>query len=1376
MESRKKFNFERASEVDIATTFPLNLTDKRKQCHSFFSYQWILGNAMETHLMDERRPNGNTVDTITPGFVSSLIELLAMNIEKRREKSRNDARYRRRSEARIFTELCHILPLTKEPTFYHLDRIAVLRVAVAMCRLRAVTANMFRQGHSPLLPGCARWYNEEDLSELLDGAVFLIVDLRSLIVYVSSSVVETIGMTQERSHMRKCRASAETAFDARDGHKTSLSDVVDLDGTAVRLGTRFYGFIVSDRERAADATSWGGKMAIGPFPNLSIGRRRARVSNFAYWLQTDLIGRQLCDYVHPEDAAELQMVMQWCTVRGEERELVLRVRSALSPRGRSLSLKSSLYKTFSFVIKSTNTALYGDFACKAAAPVGANQHGFIYGRNSSSSSSSSSNSSCWPHQSFSDACLLMFGRAIMHSGHAEGISSELVMTRHTMDMQIYYIDQRLEDLLGYDVKKFRGLSYYGLVHPEDMKMFSGSMRQLYAKGKATTGYYRLMTRQGSVLWLLTESAVITETTRGQRSQRIHCLHRMLMHAANNSTTCQHLYRPECLKERPVPNDINQSEDDDVIEHKSTKESKSSSAPVVTIYDSALPVSLRSALAKKRSQMFANDYEATISTFNGTEPTSRLCSMHFTPFSDLIGNDKEYNWIGGAADYEMKKKAEDEKREEKDFSRLSQLSPFVNYEDLMELHSEGYNVRLCLQGQEDGGGQEWMAAAPSTTTATTTTTATFGGANSATIRQPAAPMCALNDVPSTAWISSNEAQCSGRQMVDNVNCSTTTTTTTSAIGKSHSVWTPNLREKAAAAAAASDTVTSDLISLETASLLESAMMTLFQTESLQLSHDYRLIHKEDLSYSRRGKLAVSIDYASIWKKEETYDNNIRPDDIIALCSDDMGKNDCKNAKDGFEVLQSIDVHNIMLEEVAHASRVTLLPEAVVRFMLERCRWDVNHFLSSYYENGNIDALCQKWKMRNPMAKSDVQLESDQCGICYASQGESSSSSPSLYGPQCGHYFCSQCWQQYAVEKMGSSVGGLVLTCPAYGCDWPLDDRFVISQLANEEQRQRYLNLVTRTFIKVNSKLKQCPQTNCPYLLHRREGCLQKAVCKCGYEFCFNCCQEWHEPLECHLLKRWIAKCETESDSAHWIADYTRPCPRCNTNIEKSGGCNHMKCTQPFCQFEFCWTCQGAWSEHGDEYYVCTKVMERQIEKPAKEGQKFFSDVYAHNFKPGSTTRRFYEFSLQYKKQILDPNRIKRLNQAIERNVTALRVVQNVRWIDTVALEDSVETLKRCMRTIKYTIVFIYYLRPNVWVQLAKGHEDRLDENCKRLLDLLEYGCRDRKGKSLLLWRQNVVDERARCLKFEKALLDFCREGYNDNRWKFVPDENASRRRA
>uniref|UniRef100_A0A5S6QZ03 PAS domain-containing protein n=1 Tax=Trichuris muris TaxID=70415 RepID=A0A5S6QZ03_TRIMR len=659
------------------------------------------------------------------------------NIEKRREKSRNDARYRRRSEARIFTELCHILPLAKEPTFYHLDRIAVLRVAVAMCRLRAVTANVFRQGgHTPLLPGCARWYNEEDLSELLDGCVFLIVDLHSLIVYVSSSVVETIGMTQ-----------------------------------------------------------------------------------------TDLIGRQLCDYVHPEDAAELQMVMQWCTVRGEERELVLRVRSALSPRGRSLSLKSSLYKTFSFTIKSTNNAVCGDRACKGV-PLGANQHGFVYERG------------CWPHQSFSDACLLMFGRAIMHSGHAEGASSELVMTRHTMDMQIYYIDQRLEDLLGYDVKKFRGLSYYGLVHPEDMKMFSGSMRQLYAKGKSTTGYYRLMTRQGSVLWLLTEFAVITETTRGQRSQRIHCLHRMLMHVANDGSTYQRYRRPECLKDGSAIRGVSQAEGE-TTERKpiaiGTKESKPS-APVVTIYDAALPANLRATLAKKHSLMLPSNCGPTTNACDDAEPKSYVCSMHFAPFLDLVECDKYTSAASGAREYEMKKT--NERYEEKDFSCLSQLSPFVNYEDLMELHNDGYNVQLCLQGQESASGHEWMAAPSTTATTTTTTTETETGAfgaTPATIKQPptVAP-CALNGVLSTPWITQNDGIYSERQMVDDGSSPTTTTTT---LGKCHSAWmSRQLREKTAP-----DVVASELISLETASLLESAMMTLFQTESLhgvQSSDDYR----------------------------------------------------------------------------------------------------------------------------------------------------------------------------------------------------------------------------------------------------------------------------------------------------------------------------------------------------------------------------------------------------------------------------------------------------------------------------------------------------------------------------------------------------------
>uniref|UniRef100_A0A914W306 BHLH domain-containing protein n=1 Tax=Plectus sambesii TaxID=2011161 RepID=A0A914W306_9BILA len=58
------------------------------------------------------------------------------NMDRRRESSRHAARDRRGKETNIFTELKDVVPLVNEPTITHIDRIAQLRLAATLVRLR----------------------------------------------------------------------------------------------------------------------------------------------------------------------------------------------------------------------------------------------------------------------------------------------------------------------------------------------------------------------------------------------------------------------------------------------------------------------------------------------------------------------------------------------------------------------------------------------------------------------------------------------------------------------------------------------------------------------------------------------------------------------------------------------------------------------------------------------------------------------------------------------------------------------------------------------------------------------------------------------------------------------------------------------------------------------------------------------------------------------------------------------------------------------------------------------------------------------------------------------------------------------------------------
>mmetsp|Transcript_109675 Transcript_109675/g.318727 ORF Transcript_109675/g.318727 Transcript_109675/m.318727 type:complete len:392 (+) Transcript_109675:904-2079(+) len=65
---------------------------------------------------------------------------------------------------------------------------------------------------------------------------------------------------------------------------------------------------------------------------------------------------------------------------------------------------------------------------------------------------------------------------------------------------------------------------------------------------------------------------------------------------------------------------------------------------------------------------------------------------------------------------------------------------------------------------------------------------------------------------------------------------------------------------------------------------------------------------------------------------------------------------------------------------------------------------------------------------------------------------------------------------------------------------------------------------------------------------------------------------------------------------YIRANTKNCPKCNQQIQKDEGCQHMRCTK--CNYHFCWLCLGNYKDHSDKtggFFSCNKFETRLKEE-------------------------------------------------------------------------------------------------------------------------------------------------------------------------------------
>jgi hypothetical protein len=181
-------------------------------------------------------------------------------------------------------------------------------------------------------------------------------------------------------------------------------------------------------------------------------------------------------------------------------------------------------------------------------------------------------------------------------------------------------------------------------------------------------------------------------------------------------------------------------------------------------------------------------------------------------------------------------------------------------------------------------------------------------------------------------------------------------------------------------------------------------------------------------------------------------------------------------------------------------------------------------------------------------------------------------------ECSHSYCINCLKSY-LKNLINEGRVLDIKCPTPKCGTGID-YYQIKNFLDEETFSKYEEFNFLMTLKSDPSVRWCPNPKgCGNAMCREQGNTNnKAVCdKCNFEFCFECCEEWHSGT-CEEYQQWkIENKKTDIKFSEWTKNNnTKKCPKCKIIIQKNDGCNHMTCTH--CNYQFCWLCGGKYSDN------------------------------------------------------------------------------------------------------------------------------------------------------------------------------------------------------
>ncbi|KAK3385104.1 hypothetical protein B0H63DRAFT_522444 [Podospora didyma] len=482
-------------------------------------------------------------------------------------------------------------------------------------------------------------------------------------------------------------------------------------------------------------------------------------------------------------------------------------------------------------------------------------------------------------------------------------------------------------------------------------------------------------------------------------------------------------------------------------------------------------------------------------------------------------------------------------------------------------------------------------------------------------------------------------------------------------------------------------------------------------------------------------------------EDDFDFDDEPDPDLGIQKDAPPK---KVAYDiSFKVYQPSDIQKQQDDLINEVNMILDISKEEAAILLRYFRWNKERLIEDYMDKPlKVLEAAGLFQAAAGPPKLEI-IPGFVCDICCEEEEGLQS-----FSIKCGHRYCVDCYRHYLSQKIQEEGEAARIQCPADGCNLIIDARS-LDILVTPELTERYHQLLNRTYVEDKDTLKWCPAPDCQNAVECgvKKKDLDKVVptvsCLCSHRFCFGCILNDHQPAPCELVKRWLKKCADDSETANWISANTKECPKCNSTIEKNGGCNHMTCRK--CKHEFCWMCMGLWSEHGTSWYSCNRFEEKSG-LDARDAQA----------KSRVSLERYLHYYNRYANHEQSARLDKDIYHKTEKKMVQLQKESGMSWIEVQYLNSASQALQTCRQTLMWTYAFAFYLARNNQTEIFEENQKDLEMAVEGLSGMFEQPVVELAKSNL---KVEIMDKTAYCNKRRVILLEDTAHNLAEGRWIF-----------